>query len=89
MTMVAAALPTIGFTSYVLPIIAGVYYYATPENNWDFLYNQYIPAWMIPQGEDVARYFFEGLPKGATIPWEAWVVPLSYWYGFFSLLVWP
>ena len=38
---------------------------------------------MIPRGENVARYFFEGLPEGAAIPWGAWVLPLTYWYGFF------
>ena len=58
----------------------------TPENNWDTLYNQHIPRWMIPQGENVALYFFEGLPPGEQIPWGAWVTPLSYWYGFFLAL---
>ena len=41
---------------------------------------------MIPRGENVARYFFEGLPEGAAIPWAAWVLPLTYWYGFFLVL---
>lgn len=86
MLLVACCIPGMGFTQFIIPCLLGSTYYATPENNWDFLYNQYIPAWMIPQGDDVARFFFEGLPKGATIPWEAWVVPLSYWYGFFLAL---
>ena len=86
MLLVACCIPGMGFTQFIIPCLLGSTYYATPENNWDFLYNQYIPAWMIPQGDDVARFFLEGLPKGATIPWEAWVVPLSYWYGFFLAL---
>ncbi len=86
MLVVACCIPGMGFTQFMIPCLLGSTYYATPENNWDFLYNQYIPQWMIPRGENVARYFFEGLPEGGTIPWEAWVGPLSLWYGFFLAL---
>ena len=86
MLVVACCIPGMGFTQFIIPCLVGSTYYATPENNWDFLYNQYIPTWMIPRGENVARYFFEGLPEGATIPWGAWVLPLTYWYGFFLAL---
>ena len=86
MLVVACCIPGMGFTQFLIPCLLGSTYYATPENNWNYLYNQYIPEWMIPRGENVARYFFEGLPEGASIPWGAWVVPLSYWYGFFLAL---
>ena len=86
MLVVACCIPGMGFTQFIIPCLVGSTYYATPENNWDFLYNQYIPAWMIPRGENVARYFFEGLPEGVAIPWGAWVLPLTYWYGFFLAL---
>ena len=84
MLVVACCIPGMGFTQFMIPCLLGSTYYATPENNWDYLYNQYIPQWMIPRGENVARYFFEGLPEGASIPWGAWVGPLSLWFGFFS-----
>jgi len=86
MLVVACCIPGMGFTQFMIPCLLGSTYYATPENNWDILYNQYIPDWMIPRGENVARYFFEGLPEGTTIPWEAWIGPLSLWYGFFLAL---
>ena len=86
MLVVACCIPGMGFTQFMIPCLLGSTYYATPENNWDYLYNQYIPQWMIPRGENVARYFFEGLPEGASIPWGAWVVPLSLWFGFFLAL---
>ena len=84
MLAVACCVPGMGFTQFIIPCLLGSTYYATPENNWDFLYNQYIPSWMIPRGENAARFFFEGLPEGEVIPWDIWVVPLSFWYGFFS-----
>lgn len=86
MLVVACCIPGMGFTQFMIPCLLGSTYYATPENNWDDLYNQYIPEWMIPRGENVARYFFEGLPEGVAIPWAAWMLPLSYWYGFFLAL---
>ena len=86
MLVVACCIPGMGFTQFMIPCLLGSTYYATPENNWDYLYNQYIPQWMIPRGENVARYFFEGLPEGSAIPWEAWAGPLSLWYGFFLAL---
>ncbi len=33
MGIVASAIPTMGFSEYLLTIISGVFYYATPENN--------------------------------------------------------
>ena len=86
MLVVACCIPGMGFTQFMIPCLLGSTYYATPENEWEEVYNQYIPEWMIPRGNEVARYFFEGLPEGATIPWEAWVVPLSLWFGFFLTL---
>ena len=86
MLVVACCIPGMGFTQFMIPCLLGSTYYATPENDWDNLYNQYIPQWMIPRGQNVERFFFEGLPEGASIPWEAWVVPLSLWFGFFLAL---
>ena len=70
MLVVACCIPGMGFTQFMIPCLLGSTYYATPENDWDGVYNQYIPEWMIPRGNEVARYFFEGLPEGASIPWE-------------------
>jgi len=86
MMIIAACVPSMGFTQFIIPCLVGSFYYATPENNWDFYYNQYIPTWMVPQGDEVRRYFFEGLPAGMPIPWDAWVVPLAFWYAFFLAL---
>ena len=86
MLLVACCIPGMGFTQFIIPSLVGSTYYASPENNWDTLYNQHIPRWMIPQGDEVSLYFFEGLPPDVAIPWGAWVVPLTFWYGFFLIL---
>ena len=79
MMIIATSIPTMGLTEYLLPIITAGYYYATPENDWANIIHPYIPDWMCPQGEEVIKYFYEGMPKGASIPWGAWMGPLFYW----------
>ncbi len=88
MAMLATAIPTIGFTENLLPIIAGLYYYATPENNWSELIHPHVPEWIAPQDPDAVRYFFEGLPEGVAVPWAAWAEPLLYWCSFIVALYW-
>jgi hypothetical protein len=34
---------------------------------------------MVPYGEEAIKYFYEGLPEGGSIPWDAWVTPLLFW----------
>jgi hypothetical protein len=48
--MVATVLPSMGFGGYFIPLIAGVFYYATPENNWSDILWPHIPwqLWAAP-----------------------------------------
>lgn len=79
MMIVATSIPTMGLTEYLLPIPTGGFYYATPENDWANLIHPYIPGWMYPQSEEAIKYFYEGMPRGASIPWRVWMKPLFYW----------
>jgi hypothetical protein len=88
MAMIATSIPTIGFSEYVLPIISGLYYYASPENDWANLIHPHVPRWIAPRDPAAIRYFYEGLPEGMSIPWDAWVVPLSWWCVFVLALFW-
>ena len=79
MAIVSCSIPTMGLTEYLLPIISGALYYATPENEWAALVHPFIPAWMVPQDPEAVKYFYEGAPQGQGIPWDAWIVPLAAW----------
>jgi len=79
MLIVAAAIPSWGFSMNLPPILAGITYYATPENKWAELILPHIPKWLIPADSEVIREFFEGLPPGSSIPWHAWMIPLLAW----------
>lgn len=79
MMIVASAIPTWGLMANLLPVLPGAYYYATPENGWADLILPFIPEWAAPQDPLAIRYFYEGLPVGEAIPWDAWVKPLLSW----------
>ena len=79
MMIVASAIPTMGLSEYLLTIITGAQYFATPENEWGLHILPYLPQWMVPQDPNAVKWFFEGAPSGVGVPWEAWVEPLCYW----------
>ena len=88
MVMVATSIPTIGFSEYVLPIISGLYYFASPENDWEELIHPHVPHWIAPRDADAVRYFYEGLPEGMPVPWGPWLVPVAWWVLFILALFW-
>ena len=86
MLVLAAAIPSWGFTMNLMGLIGGIHYYASPENRWSQLILPYIKPWVTPTDESAISYFFVGLPPGESLPWRAWVVPLAMW-GTFILAV--
>jgi hypothetical protein len=82
MMLIPAGIPSLGLSAYLIPILASPAYYATPENEWETLFFQYIPDWISPTDQKATRYFYEGLPGGLSIPWEIWVKPLALWSVF-------
>lgn len=72
-----------GFAScsvqYLIPAIAGPFYFATPENRYAEVLHKFIPDWFVPKNPDTIKYLYEGLPKGMSIPWNQWIVPIFWW----------
>jgi len=88
MMLIGSVVVTTGFTGSFLSVISGVAYYATPENNWGGLFLPYVHPWLAPTDPLAIRLFFEGLPKGVSIPWGAWALPLAAWTGFILVFYW-
>ncbi|MEE2657152.1 MAG: DUF6785 family protein [Candidatus Latescibacterota bacterium] len=79
MGLVVSGIP-IFMCGFWLAIISKPYYGATPENQWQFTIQPYLPDWAIPRTDnDAMRLFYEGLPQGGSVPWGAWLGPLSWW----------
>lgn len=87
MLMVATVIPTMGYGGYLIPLITGTYYYASPENRWSEFLLPHLPKWASPQNYAAIRYLYEALPKGKHIPWGPWIGPLVLWtlfaFGFY------
>ena len=79
MMIVACAISSWGFTINLVPLMAGFFYYATPENNWAELIHPYVPEWLVVSDEQAVGKFFEGMAQGEVVPWSAWFMPLTAW----------
>ena len=75
MMIVASAIPSWGFVMNLIPFLGGLFYFATPENDWA----TYHP----PAHQTLARV--PG-PRGEPVPWGLWHKPMLAW-GFFILSV--
>ena len=82
MLIIASTIPTWGLAANLVPMLPAVYYFATPENNWEELLFPLVRDWMVPTDANAIRDFFQGLPAGAPLPWGAWLVPLLAWASF-------
>lgn len=82
MMIVAAAIPSWGFTMNLIPLLGGLTYYATPENDWATLILPHPPDWLILTDHNAIWKLFEGGARGEPVPWGAWVTPLVAWGGF-------
>ena len=80
MLLMAVTAPTWGLMFFLLGTMVYPYYYATPENRYAELIHDHIPTWMVPQDMQAIMYYYEGLPKGASIAWSVWIEPLAYWF---------
>jgi len=82
MMTVASAIPTMGLTAQIIPLVTA--------NKWDTLILPNFPQWAAPAGAapgaSVIRYLYEGLPLGKSIPWVKWLPMLGAWVPFILAL---
>lgn len=76
--MVTSGIPSSGLLRYLIPTLPTPYYFAGMGNRWEGVIWDHIPQWLGVSGAP-ARWFFEGLPEGASLPWGVWWTPLSRW----------
>jgi len=88
MMLVASSIPGVGYMLLALSVPGGMWYYATDENKWASRFIEpYVPSALVPPKGDAVTWFYEGLPKGASIPWGAWAQPIIWWSAY-ALLFW-
>ena len=86
MLLMAVTVPTWGLMFFLIGTLVYPFYFATPENRFEDLFFDYIPQWMVPRDPEAIKGYYEGLPKGAPIPWEVWVEPMAWWLGLAAVM---
>ena len=86
MMIAASAVPCWGFVLNLVPVISGLYYFATPENEWAELIHPYIKDFLVPQNKKAITMFFEGAESSPTMVWKPWVMPFISWFAFIMVL---
>jgi hypothetical protein len=93
--LIMTGIPGQQFSNYLYLGLVSPVYFSSPRNmpallqyeglNW----LQYIPDWALPSKDPrsgVIAWVFEGMPEGARIPWQPWVLPLALWTLFYLAL---
>ena len=86
MLLVAITVPTWGTMFFLIGTMVYPYYFATSENRFADLLHPHIPSWIVPQDVQAIKDYYEGLPKGGRIPWEAWVEPMGHWLALTTVM---
>jgi len=78
MPLIGATMPTY-FLGKLIGNLAVPHYMASQENQWATYFDTHLPSFLvIPRGEAL-RWFYEGRPPGAPIPWDVWITPIFWW----------
>lgn len=71
----------------LVPVMSYGFWFATPENEWQELFWDYFPGWLVVSDRDVISGYYEG---GTNFydPWilQAWLKPIMLWTGFTLVL---
>lgn len=92
MGLLSVLAATRGLIEKLIPPLAYLPYFARPENRYNELLTQQLPAWAMPfvpsashgPVPDVIRAYCEG---GNSVPWSAWVGPLSTWFSLWCCVI--
>ena len=85
--LIAISVPYDGLTGQLIGVIAGPYYFATPENRWGTYLHEYIPSWLVPRNtQNEMDWFYEGVPLGEFPELGVWITPLFWWTCFVAAL---
>ena len=77
MALIGSALPSY-FMAHMIANIGAPYYFPSSENGWATELHPYLVDWAVVTDVTAAKWFYEGLPRGASIPWGAWLIPLTW-----------
>jgi len=73
--------------SILFGAISHPFWFASPENEWQNLFWQYIPSWFTVSDKNILRDYFHGESTFHTVQYiKAWAIPLLTWCSFIFFL---
>ena len=88
MVCTASAISGHGMMQIVVSLIGHVFWYASPENDWQDLVLPYLPTWLTVADKQVLSGYYEGRSSLYQIEHiKAWIVPVLSWSSFIFALV--
>ena len=85
---VACALPSITFMTLLVTSVGHAFWYATPENEWQQVFWNYLPDWLVVKNRSVLGGYYEGESTLYTLSHvKAWLQPAAYWTIFTTCLI--
>ncbi|HSV72320.1 MAG TPA: DUF6785 family protein [Chthonomonadales bacterium] len=88
MLTIGTCVQSIDFLDVLIPMMGHVTRYATPSNNWDELFGQYIPSWFhVTDPKAIEAFYVGGANPFDPRYLRAWAVPVAAWTGFILVLL--
>ena len=78
--VMGSGIASIDLAQKLIPMIAGHYYYASAENQYELLFLPHLAEWLAPSDPRVVKGLYEGWAFG--VPWRDWLLPLAAWSAF-------
>ncbi|HGJ67044.1 TPA: hypothetical protein ENS27_16920 [bacterium] len=88
MTNISTCLIGHDMLQILVPMMGHAFWFATPENEWQDLFWQYIPKWLTVDDKKVLQGYYYGdssLYKPENL--LTWIKPVLWWCGFICVLV--
>ena len=95
MTLVSCGIPNWGLMRFLAPTpVAPFHLGASDERFWNTFAGMNLPAWLFPvesvekgRTDPTATWFYTRVPRGESIPWAAWIIPLLAWGAFAAAML--
>ncbi len=88
MQTVSVGISGIGMMQFLCTFCGNIFYYGTPENNWQAALLPSVKPWLLPK-ESVTKAFYIGQSSFWTPEHiMGWIAPILVWSAFISVLLW-
>ncbi len=85
MVLVGVMVSSHGVVEKLVPGLISLPYFSNASNNWHGLLDPHIPPRLVPYNpsdghtQAVAQDYYNGLPRGGSVPWALWAMPILSW----------